>query len=67
MFHPLLQKEVRIPSEVAALFHINEVTVLDWIKRGTIQAYRIGARWYIAQDEVNRVFAEMTTPFTATK
>lgn len=39
-------------EDVTQLFGITQQAVYQWLKDGTIPAYRVGRRWIILRDEV---------------
>jgi len=63
MYHPLLEKEVHTPPEVARVLGLSPATIHEWIKTGKIEGYKIGERFFVLDDELTRMKKEMTTPF----
>lgn len=43
------------PSEVAAKMRTSTKTVIGWINRGELPAYRLGGRWFIEPEALRRV------------
>jgi Helix-turn-helix domain len=66
MYYPLMKQEMHTPPDVARLLGKSPVTIHEWIKAGSIQVHKIGARLFISNDELSRVIREMTTPFFVT-
>jgi excisionase family DNA binding protein len=42
-------------KEVTEIFRVHRNTVLDWIKKDKIKAFRVDKRWRIPKEEVDRI------------
>ncbi|WP_071460668.1 helix-turn-helix transcriptional regulator [Bacillus massilinigeriensis] len=56
-----MQKSAYTPDEIASLFKIAKNTVYELIKRGELQAFKVGNKMRISQEEVERYMAAMRT------
>jgi excisionase family DNA binding protein len=45
----LFEQEVLTPVEAAARLGVTRATVFQWMRRGSIRAYKMGGRYYIPQ------------------
>ena len=43
-------------DEVAKLLHINKATVRAYIKKGMIEARKVGGRWMITDEALKKLF-----------
>jgi len=50
-----MPKEVNIytPEEVAEILSVSEVTVLRWLREGTIPGFKAGRLWRISEQNLN--------------
>jgi excisionase family DNA binding protein len=60
MFHPLLKIEVERPPRFASLIGVSKQSVMLWIKAGSLQAHRIGGRFFVPSTELVRLKEEST-------
>ena len=42
-------------NEVAMICKVKVRTVREWLKLGKIKAVKMGKRWYVPQDELNKM------------
>lgn len=41
--------------QVATIFCVTRQTVLNWVKSGYIKGVKVGRKWLIAQEEIERL------------
>ena len=44
-------------AEVAAELNVNETTIYNWLRVGTLRGYRMGALWRIARADLDAFIA----------
>lgn len=57
-----MEQKAYTPDEVAAIFQISKHTVYELIKRGELQAFKIGNKMRIEQDELEKYKENMKAP-----
>ena len=45
-------------EETAVIFHVTKYTVQRWIREGTVDAFKIGQRYIIKEEEIERLLNE---------
>jgi putative resolvase len=55
------------PPEAAKLLDVTKATLYRWIEAGQMKAHRIGGRWRIPPQEVERILGREITPVTEEK
>ncbi|WP_339232725.1 helix-turn-helix domain-containing protein [Geobacillus sp. FSL W8-0032] len=48
------------PKEIAEKLKITSATVINWIKRGDLEALRVGNQWRITQEQLNEFILQKT-------
>ena len=54
----MADKEVYTIEEVASIFQTSKQNILNWRKKGTIKAIKIGKRVYFRKEEIERILKE---------
>lgn len=52
------ERKVFTTKQVSEFFHVKEYTVRKWIRQEKIKATKVGRRWLITEEEVERVIKE---------
>jgi excisionase family DNA binding protein len=48
----VFEEPVSTPSDVAAQLGVKYPTIMQWIKEGRLQAYKMGGRYFVADASV---------------
>lgn len=54
----MADNEVYTIDEVANIFKTSQQNILNWRKKGTIKAIKIGKRVYFRKEEIERILRE---------
>lgn len=54
----MTENEVYTIEEVANIFKTSQQNILNWRKKGTIKAIKIGKRVYFRKEEIERILKE---------
>lgn len=54
----MTDNEVYTIEEVANIFKTSQQNILNWRKKGTIKAIKIGKRVYFRKEEIERILRE---------
>lgn len=54
----MADNEVYTIEEVANIFKTSQQNILNWRKKGTIKAIKIGKRVYFRKEEIERILRE---------
>lgn len=54
----MANQKVLTTKQVADIFQVRDYTIREWIKLGKIKAVKIGRRWMVSAEEVDRIIKE---------